>query len=180
MKVAQSQNSIPLEMKYDDEAHFDSDEKVRKKSKNDLLQLTPMTSLQRKLSGLQSPNFTQLSIERKTSGFQLDEYQNGDNNLNDVAEEAFLKNSIVNEERQRIHQLIREGKIEEARKQLEALRPSYLRRPGVLPALCGQQFIELIKERRFHEAVKFGTEQLKGFTMESIECVNEKGQPTKM
>ena len=40
----------------------------------DYNKMTPMSSLQRKMSGLQSPNFQQISsIERKVSGFYLDD-----------------------------------------------------------------------------------------------------------
>lgn len=67
----------PEEMNYEDEQQCDGDLK-RKQS----LQMTPMSALQRKLSGLQSPNFQQISsIERKVSGFYLDE-QDNNNELN--------------------------------------------------------------------------------------------------
>ncbi|CAD8156225.1 unnamed protein product [Paramecium pentaurelia] len=82
------------DMIYEEEQQFKGDLK-----RNQNLQMTPMSASKRKLSGLQSPNFQQItSIERKVSGFYLDEQENN-NELNQIAEQAFMKDQLVNQEK---------------------------------------------------------------------------------
>ncbi|CAD8163569.1 unnamed protein product [Paramecium octaurelia] len=165
----------PEEMNYEEEQQCDGDLK-RKQS----LQMTPMSALQRKLSGLQSPNFQQISsIERKVSGFYLDE-QDNNNELNQIAEQAFLKDQLVNQERIKIQQLIREGKIADVLDILSEMMPGFLQKEGVQLTLYAQYFIELLKKDKVQEAINLGQIHLSQHLHFQVECVDENLNPIKL
>ncbi|CAD8078357.1 unnamed protein product [Paramecium sonneborni] len=163
------------EMIYEEEQQCDGDFKLKQS-----LQMTPMSALQRKLSGLQSPNFQQISsIERKVSGFYLDEQENN-NELNQIAEQAFLKDQLVNQERIKIQKFIREGKIGEVFDILLDMIPRFLQKEGVQQTLYSQYFIELMKKDKVQEAIVLGQMHLSQHLHYQVECVDEKFNPIKM
>ncbi|CAK78050.1 unnamed protein product (macronuclear) [Paramecium tetraurelia] len=163
------------EMAYEEEQQLEGDLK-RKQS----LQMTPMSALQRKLSGLQSPNFQQISsIERKVSGFQLDEQENN-NELNQIAEQAFMKDELVNQERIKIQKLIREGMIDDVIVILNEMMPEFLKKEGIEQTLYAQWFIELIKRDKILEVIELGRQHLSQYLHFQVESVDKNLNPIKI
>ncbi|KAM3133859.1 hypothetical protein pb186bvf_013974 [Paramecium bursaria] len=162
------------EMQYEQEFQ---EEKQNRNSQE--LNFSPMTPLQRKMSGLQSPNLAQLQFERKTSAFNLDDQQlqNGNYELIQIAEQAFFKNQFVNQDRQQLLIDIKNGEIIRVINLLRDNLSEFYQLPQIFAALHTQQFIELIKQGQATEAITYGRQHLINCKDVSIQTVDERLNP---